>query len=204
MISACYAVMKDWQKAYEDAVVCISKDSKFIKGYYRLASAQTELKKYDDAISTVRAALTIEPGNEVLARQMNTIQAKKAGKTAQVAKKPAKQLDDAQIKELMTLQEETATYSRELRIVKAKMGNIQREARMNQVTYGQINVLEDKTNLYRGVGKAFVKVSKSAIEQRLDDETQALDKDYGNLNDRQQYLERRIQANTNNMKDIAC
>ena len=55
--------MKDWQKAFDDALSSISKDPKFIKGYYRLASAQTELGRFDDAETTLRAALTLEPGN---------------------------------------------------------------------------------------------------------------------------------------------
>ena len=60
--SACHAALKNWQGAYEDALASISKDPKFIKGYYRLASAQTEMQKFDDAETTLRAALTLEPG----------------------------------------------------------------------------------------------------------------------------------------------
>jgi hypothetical protein len=41
--------------------MCVSKDANFIKGYYRLATAQTELHLYDDAISTLTAALVKEP-----------------------------------------------------------------------------------------------------------------------------------------------
>jgi tetratricopeptide (TPR) repeat protein len=61
--SACHSALKNWQGAYEDALVSISKDPKFIKGYYRLASAQTELMKFDEAETTLRAALTMEPGS---------------------------------------------------------------------------------------------------------------------------------------------
>ena len=68
--SACYAAIKNWQGSYEDALACISKDPKFIKGYYRLASAQTELMKFDDAETTLRAALTMEPGT-VLTKILN-------------------------------------------------------------------------------------------------------------------------------------
>lgn len=60
--SACYASLKNWQKAFEDALTCISKDAKFVKGYYRLSSAQTELGMYDDAETTLKAALALEPG----------------------------------------------------------------------------------------------------------------------------------------------
>lgn len=60
--SACYAALKQWQKAYEDAVMSVSKDPKFIKGYLRLSTAQTELQLFDDAETTLKAALSIEPG----------------------------------------------------------------------------------------------------------------------------------------------
>jgi tetratricopeptide (TPR) repeat protein len=61
-ISACYSSLKQWQKALDDALQSISKDPKFIKAYYRLSSAQTELQLYNDAEATLKAALSIEPG----------------------------------------------------------------------------------------------------------------------------------------------
>jgi tetratricopeptide (TPR) repeat protein len=64
--SACYASLKKWQSSLEDALVSVSKDPKFIKGYYRLSSAQAELQLFDDAEATLKAALTIEPGNSSL------------------------------------------------------------------------------------------------------------------------------------------
>lgn len=43
--------------------MCVSKDSKFIKGYYRLSTAQIEMHMFDDAAVTVQAALQLEPGD---------------------------------------------------------------------------------------------------------------------------------------------
>lgn len=84
--SACHASKGAWQPSLDDAALCLSKDPKFIKGYYRLATAQTELGRFDDADATgdfcrchklklicalthvccshvaVTAALQIEPG----------------------------------------------------------------------------------------------------------------------------------------------
>lgn len=64
--SACYAFLKQWQKAFDDGLQSISKDPKFLKGYYRLATAQAELKQFDDAETTLRAALALEPGNYII------------------------------------------------------------------------------------------------------------------------------------------
>jgi len=60
--SACYASKQLWEKSAEDAGTCVTKDPNFIKGYYRFATALTELKKYDEAMATLQAALSKEPG----------------------------------------------------------------------------------------------------------------------------------------------
>lgn len=60
-LSAAFAGQKKWQDAMEAAMTCVSKDDKFVKGYLKLATAQTELKLYDEAETTLRAALTLEP-----------------------------------------------------------------------------------------------------------------------------------------------
>ena len=60
-LSACYISLKKWTEAMEAALTCVSKDDKFVKGYLRLAAAQTELKLYDDAEKTLKAALVLEP-----------------------------------------------------------------------------------------------------------------------------------------------
>lgn len=199
--SACYAALKQWQKAYEDALQCIAKDPKFIKGYYRLSSAQTELKLFDDSLSTLRAALTLEPDNEVLLRQMKTVQQKKAGVVTTLAK-PKKNLTQSQMKEIMELQEQTNSYVRDKRIVQAKISNLKREAQINKLTATNVESLAPETKMYRSLGKCFMYASREEVDARLDAEVDLINKDYKDLSDRQEYLERRILANTENVKDV--
>ena len=97
--SACFASMQDWQKALEDALLCVSKDGNFIKGYFRLAIAQAELGLFDDAETTCRAALSKEPENEQGLKQLKSVRAKKAA-ALQKKKGPGKKMDEAQIKEV--------------------------------------------------------------------------------------------------------
>ena len=97
--SACFASMQEWQKALEDALLCVSKDGNFIKGYFRLAIAQAELGLFDDAETTCRAALSKEPENEQGIKQLKSVRAKKAA-ALQKKKGPGKKLDEAQIKEV--------------------------------------------------------------------------------------------------------
>eukprot|EP01035_Chromulina_nebulosa_P032991 gene32991-44139_t len=187
--SACYGALKQWERAYEDALMCVSKDPKFIKGYYRLSSAQTEMKKFDDSIATLRAALTLEPGNEVIVRQLKSVQAKKNAESSKEGVKPKRQLDEAQLKELAELQEQTNTYARDLRMVRSKIASIQRETRVNRVTNDQIRPLPEETPMYRSVGKAFIFAGKTEVESRLEKEFAEFTKTQKDLLDRQEYLD---------------
>ena len=48
--------------ALDDALVCIGKDPKYLKGYYRLATAQIELSQFDDAEASIKAGEAIDAG----------------------------------------------------------------------------------------------------------------------------------------------
>eukprot|EP00981_Chlorochromonas_danica_P011929 scaffold4347_cov269-Ochromonas_danica.AAC.19 len=204
--NACHALLKDWQASFEDALLSVSKDSKFLKGYFRLASAQAELKKFDDAETTLKAALAIEPNNEIALKQLKSIRTKKEAAAAAAkgkgVKKAAKQLDESQMKEFMELQEQLQSYQRDLRAVKLRMASLQRENRVNSVTMQHIETLDRQIPLYRSVGKAFFAASRGEVEKRLEDEVGEITKAQRDLTDRQEYLERRIASHTANIQDL--
>jgi len=50
--------------ALEDAKSCLSIDPKFVKAYFRKATALTRLNEWDDAIATAEAGLELEPANK--------------------------------------------------------------------------------------------------------------------------------------------
>lgn len=102
----------------------------------------------------------------------------------------------------MELQEQTNTYNRDLRLVRNRLVSIQREARLNAVTTNQIDALAPTIPLYRSVGKAFVYTGRKEIEGRLEKEIAELTKTERELGDRQEYLERRIASNNNNLRDL--
>ncbi len=102
----------------------------------------------------------------------------------------------------MELQEQTSTYSKDLRSVRNRLAALQREARVNAVTSHQIDSLDASVPLYRSVGKAFVLTGRSDIESRLESEIAELTKSERDLTDRQEYLERRIASNNNNLRDL--
>lgn len=59
--SASYIGKHKFHEATRDAKECIRLDPSFIKGYYRLATAQTQLNKYHNALTTIQHALQIDP-----------------------------------------------------------------------------------------------------------------------------------------------
>ena len=205
--SACYASKGMWKAALDDAAVCVQKDNKFIKGYYRLATAQTEMKLYEDAETTLKAAIQIEPDNEQLVKQLKLVKTKRvqaaAASADKLVKKAPKQLDNAQLKELQELYEQNTTYSRDLKGVSSRIFSVQREMRQNEITASQVSALTDDVPMYRAVGKAFVHNDKATITSFLEKEKDSLGKTSADLISRKEFLERRIQSNAQNIQDLA-
>lgn len=102
----------------------------------------------------------------------------------------------------MEIQEQTNVYNRDLRAVRSRLAALQRDTRVNAVTTNQIESLDPKVPLYRSVGKAFVLTGRKEVESRLEREIGELTKSERDLTDRQEYLERRIASNNNNLKDL--
>lgn len=205
--SACYASKGLWQKAVDDASTCIEKDTKFVKGYYRLATAFAELGRFEDAELTLETAMKIEPDNELIVRHLKTIRSKKVAAASALTMKEAKRkapkkLNESQIKEMQELQEEASSYSRDLRGVTNRLVSLGRDSRSNQVTESQIVSLPADVPLYRSVGKAFVLSSQANIQEHLDNERGTITKNQRDLQDRKEYLERRLQSTTQNMRDL--
>jgi tetratricopeptide (TPR) repeat protein len=60
--SACYGAKGEWEQAAADAKKCIEIDPDFVKGYWRLATAHTELKQFDEAQEVLMKAMEKDPG----------------------------------------------------------------------------------------------------------------------------------------------
>ena len=69
-ISAAYAAKSDWTSSANDAEKCININPSFIKGYFRLAKAQKERGKFDDALATVKKGLAIDSIDNEHKKQM--------------------------------------------------------------------------------------------------------------------------------------
>eukprot|EP01017_Pseudomicrothorax_dubius_P012205 TRINITY_DN1485_c0_g1_i5.p1 TRINITY_DN1485_c0_g1~~TRINITY_DN1485_c0_g1_i5.p1 ORF type:complete len:597 (-),score=229.01 TRINITY_DN1485_c0_g1_i5:177-1967(-) len=64
--SGCFASLKQYDKAYDDAKKCVELKPDWGKGYARKGLAEFYLDKLDDAISTYEAGLKLDPANAQL------------------------------------------------------------------------------------------------------------------------------------------
>lgn len=203
--SVCYASKKDWKLSLDDANECVTKDPNFIKGYFRKATAEIELQLYSEAELTLAKVDTISPENDQTHKLKRYIRTKRAPlKSTEVSKKPAKQLDEAQKKEFMDLQEQLINYNRELRLVNSRISKSQHEVKLNQVTTSHVNTLTEDVPVYRSVGKSFILSTKPNIEDRLQQDFSTYSKNLRELVDQREYLDKRIANISTELKDLTA
>jgi tetratricopeptide (TPR) repeat protein len=70
--SAAHQTKKQWREAINDAESCVKLCGTFAKGYLHLGRSQLQLKRWDDALSTVQSALGALVGANLTAVQVNS------------------------------------------------------------------------------------------------------------------------------------
>lgn len=197
--SVCYASKKDWRAALEDALICVSKDSAFQKGYMRLATAQIELQMFDDAEAALEKAASLQSENDQISKLRKLIATKKAVGLS-IVNKPTTQLDASQRKEYFELYEQGEAYKKDLRTLNTRIAVGNRDLKVNQATLTHVSSLGDNVPLYRSVGKSFILNDKASIEKRLEDNHTINIKSLRDSLDRKEYIERRLNSATTNLK----
>lgn len=143
---------KYWKLASDDAKECIRLDPSFLKGYYRLATSQVELKQYDLAAATIRQGLTLDSNNIQLVKLMRTVQKQKAvakqtqsNTDASSSSAPfvsqsqdVSSLDPSIVNEIREIQSSYAQAHRELNVVQANLMKTQRELKLNELTRSEL------------------------------------------------------------------
>lgn len=81
--SACYASLKDFPKALDDAQKCVEVNPLWSKGYNRVGAAQYGLGNFDDAKSAYSKALELEPGNAMAQSGLSSVESAEAAQHGQ-------------------------------------------------------------------------------------------------------------------------
>jgi chaperonin cofactor prefoldin len=199
--SASYAGLEDWAKAVDDAKECIRLDPQFMKGYYRLATAQLELKDYELALATIKQGLSLDANNSQLLKVMRSIkQAKRAATT--VTETNGKKLDIATSQELHDLQIQHAETTREYNKVQANLSKLQREHKINQITLDELEKNPSDGAYFRSTGKVFMKHQRDDIVGHLKVVMEDQGKRQSELTQKTEFLERRIQSQQQNVQEL--
>jgi tetratricopeptide (TPR) repeat protein len=64
-------LLKEWEKALEDANKCIELQSDFVKGHFRKGCILIELNRKEEAIASLTEAHDLEPKDEEILSMLN-------------------------------------------------------------------------------------------------------------------------------------
>jgi chaperonin cofactor prefoldin len=211
--------LKEWEKSLEDAKECIRLDPEFIKGYYRLATAQLELKSYDSAEATIKQGMNLDANNSQLSRTLRSIkQARKLAAALTCSSSTMsssssstigetktanghRQLDTATARELHDLRLQHNKTAQEYNTVQANVTKAEREEKMYHLTLQELQA-RPSTNYYRSVGKVFVQSSHPQILQHLNTNITTQQSKQQELTGKMEYLEKRLKSHQLNMKEL--
>eukprot|EP00752_Nemacystus_decipiens_P005859 g5293.t1 len=205
--SACYALQGKHEKAKEEAEACIRINPDFIKGYYRLATALTDMGEIDAALDTVKAGLTRDPKNGDLLRQRRTLMTKKSAASSSGggggrSGPGTGRLDPQVIQEFQELSVQLGLTKRELAEVEAQLQATQREKKRGVLTRGELDRVGDETPMYQAVGKMFLSQTKEEITALLDGKQADKSKSEAQLQAKQSYLQSRLASEQGNLDEI--
>jgi len=216
--SASHGGKGDWADAATDAKECIKLNPSFVKGYYRLATAQTELGNWDAAIATIKQGMNVEPDNSQLSKLLRQVKAKRANakRAASAASAaantasntsgvgPTTSFASTTDRELLDLQEQFITSNREYNTVKANIHKSQREVKMNELTKAELETIPvtEDAKMYRGIGKMFMLSTRGDIMNHLDTCVEEESKREESLKNKAEYLERKMKSQQLNIQEL--
>lgn len=209
--SASYAGLQEWTDATKDAKECIRLNPEFIKGYYRLATAQLESKEYDAAESTIKQGLGLDANHSQLLKLLrNTKLYRKAAAApssstvATAGGNANRQLDTTTTRELYDLQVQYGNTAREYNTVKANQTKAEREEKMYGITLSEVEENPSASgNYFRSVGKVFVRSTQTDILEHLQTNVDNQKKKQQELSGKSDYLEKRLKSQQMNMKELS-
>lgn len=213
--SVSYVGIGKFEEAVIDAKECIRLNPTFIKGYYRLATSETEMNEFDMALSTIKRGLKIEPKNSQLVKLNRLVKAKKAS-AKRAASSPTNAnvvvpscsqgdpLDPTISKEVLDLQNQLRNTVRDYNIVNVEIEKLQKQQKMNEITSSELEKLptnDDKT-MYRSIGKMFMKSSRRDIYEYLEHVMNDDAKKVSDFVQKKGYLERRMKSQHQNIMEL--
>jgi tetratricopeptide (TPR) repeat protein len=211
MISACYGALGQWRIACDDAKECIRLNPIFVKGYYRLASAQLELEEYDLAMATIRQGMAIDNNNAQLTKLLRIIQQQKKVAQAKQQQQSSQQMPVTAIgemelsaaQELQELQAQQRNTSIELGTVQATAMRAQKEYSIANLTREELErSVPEEARCFRSIGKMFARTTRGDMLAHLQDKMTVQSKLGNDLVQKADYLERQLKSQQQNIQEL--
>lgn len=208
--SASYASKADWENAITDAKECIKLDPTFIKGYYRLATAQIEANLLDAAVVTIKQGLNVDPDNAQLMKLSKNIKGLKNAEKVKASKAATAVMsginsDSVLSKELNDLKNQYRQTIRDYNLCNASLTSSEKNLKVNQITMSELEQIPAKENerkMYRGIGKMFMLQTKEQVFDYLQEEINENSKKSKDLLLKKEYLEKRMTSQQQNMTEL--
>lgn len=202
----------NWHYSAIDFFIELAHRSLQFCSYYRLATAQAEQQQFDAALSTIKQGMAIEPDNSQLQKQLRLIKAKRstAKRVESQPDRPApptslgyQNLNPSIQKEVMDLQQQLLSTTKEYRTVKANILRAQKEKRSNQLTKDELSTLPPQdVKMYRSIGKMFMLTPRQQVMDYLDNSIEREGKVEVDLEGKLDYLERRMKSQQGNIAEL--
>lgn len=156
--------------------------------------------------------MAIEPDNSQLQKQLRLIKAKRstAKRVESQPDRPApptslgyQNLNPSIQKEVMDLQQQLLSTTKEYRTVKANILRAQKEKRSNQLTKDELSTLPPQdVKMYRSIGKMFMLTPRQQVMDYLDNSIEREGKVEVDLEGKLDYLERRMKSQQGNIAEL--
>ncbi|KAF8807905.1 Prefoldin [Phlegmacium glaucopus] len=110
--------------------------------------------------------------------------------------------DDTLRKILMQIQQTAVQSQKALNASLQQSSSKDRERRILQLTIDEISQMKGDVKLYKGIGKMFMHVPRSTMEEELKNQEKDVSDDIANLNKKSKYLEKQYNDAQSQLRDI--
>ncbi|KAH8835111.1 Prefoldin [Flagelloscypha sp. PMI_526] len=110
--------------------------------------------------------------------------------------------DDTLRKILAQIQQNGIVAQKNLTLTSQQIQSKDRERRIVQITLAEVGSLDDKVNVYKGVGKMFLQVPKTEMENNLKAEEKEFSDDISSLQKKSKFFEKQFSEAQGQLRDI--
>uniref|UniRef100_A0A7S1G8S4 Uncharacterized protein n=1 Tax=Bicosoecida sp. CB-2014 TaxID=1486930 RepID=A0A7S1G8S4_9STRA len=189
----CRLMLKDYEKAVEDANLVLAVQADNVKALFRRASALEALGKKEDALADFREVRRLQPAVTAAAAGIRRIESELKGGAGfvEAAKGgPRRKITKEEMMQLQELEERVRSVAQQLQVAKDRKQGAASGKRRLELTAEEMSRIPEGTKTYEAVGKMFVMTPLDEVKAHLADKVSAQEKRLKNFEASIEYLEK--------------